>query len=456
MDLFEKFNRSFGSWYEGLFGGTDDVRPKDILRRILAALEDNRKEGFDNRVYVPNQYVLEIAVDDEEEKEYLLSFLDRDELESAIRRYCQQNHYHIRGALDFTIREVDDPDLKSRRGEKVRVRCRYNTKITGPEPAGRVGSGEAIPAPDARSSVQTTPFEERTVASIYDYQEGEEGGTVPSVAAAALIVYAPDRPPFRYTIARGSLTIGRSPKAGNDLVIESDGQISKRHARLELDPDGRFTLYDTGSTNGTKVNGRRVDNRTLNDGDEITLGATRLTFQQTSREEAAYEDLNGDNAGDAAKEPSLRPTSRPARGAYGGAAATQQRNGNDANLRSPADSSVGSVGSLPSTPRRSLRAQTARLVLLNGDQAVDDFLLASETVIGRGVTNDIVLPDRSIATRHARIVNNGDGYALEAVAERPAVTLLNGQPLTPGYPEPLKDTDRIVLGEIVFRFESGG
>src|ERR1700726_4508531 len=75
MDLFEKFNRTFGSWYEGLFGGGDDVRPKDILRRIIAALEDHRKEGFDNRIYVPNQYVLEINVHDEEEKEYLLSFL---------------------------------------------------------------------------------------------------------------------------------------------------------------------------------------------------------------------------------------------------------------------------------------------------------------------------------------------------------------------------------------------
>ena len=98
MDLFEKINRSFGSWYEGLFGGGDDVRPTDLLRRILAAMEDNRKEGFDNKVYVPNQYILEINVHDEEEKEYLLSFLDRDELEAAIRRYCQQNHYQVRGA----------------------------------------------------------------------------------------------------------------------------------------------------------------------------------------------------------------------------------------------------------------------------------------------------------------------------------------------------------------------
>src|SRR5690242_7818826 len=44
MDLFEKINRSFGGWYEGLFGGGDDVRPKDILRKILTAMEEHRKE----------------------------------------------------------------------------------------------------------------------------------------------------------------------------------------------------------------------------------------------------------------------------------------------------------------------------------------------------------------------------------------------------------------------------
>ena len=133
MDLFEKINRSCGSWYEGLFGGGDDVRPKDILRRIISAMEDHRKEGFDSRVYVPNQYVLEINVHDEEEKQYLLSFLDRDELEVALRRYCQQNHYHIRGALDFTIKEVEELEPENGKREKVRVRCRYDSKVTAPE-----------------------------------------------------------------------------------------------------------------------------------------------------------------------------------------------------------------------------------------------------------------------------------------------------------------------------------
>ena len=123
MELFEKINKAFGGWYEGLFGASGDVRPKDILRKIFIAMEDHRKEGFDNKVYVPNQYILEIAVDDEEEKEYLRSFLVREELETAIRRYCKQNHYEIRGGLEFTIREVE-PDSEARKREKVRVRCR--------------------------------------------------------------------------------------------------------------------------------------------------------------------------------------------------------------------------------------------------------------------------------------------------------------------------------------------
>ena len=417
MDVLEKINRSFGAWYEGLFGGGgDDVRPKDVLRRIIAAMEDSRKEGFDNRVYVPNQYILEIAVDDEEEKDYLLSFLDRDELESAIRRYCQQNHYHIRGALDFTIKELTaDESALERKPEKLRVRCRYNTKITAPE----TPANAAVEAP-------AIPYEERTVAGFAGMNHSDEGGTVPAIAAATLIIYAPDKPPFRYSIAKGAIILGRSARSGNDVVLESDGQTSKQHARIELDPDGKFTVYDLGSTNGTKVNGRRVDNRTLHDGDEITLGQTRITFQQTKRGQAE-EEIDAEES---------KPRTTP--GVYGGAAASLNPN------------EMGS--STP--PRRVLTPRTARLMLLEGTEVVDDFLLASETVIGRGVTNDIVLPDRSIATRHARIVHNGEGYAIELLSDT-SEARLNGLPLLPHFPTGLRDNDSITLGTLKLRFEEG-
>src|SRR4051794_41866465 len=66
-------------------------------------------------------------------------------------------------------------------------------------------------------------------------------------------------------------TIGR--EAGVDLVI-ADGKASRRHAALRVLPDGRATLYDLGSSNGTFVNGQRVQSVLLNGGEQIQIGDT--------------------------------------------------------------------------------------------------------------------------------------------------------------------------------------
>ena len=64
---------------------------------------------------------------------------------------------------------------------------------------------------------------------------------------------------------------------GCDLVLE-DERVSRRHAYLRAHPDGRAELHDLGSANGTFVNGRRVRELRLRDGDEIALGNSRLIF----------------------------------------------------------------------------------------------------------------------------------------------------------------------------------
>ena len=102
-----------------------------------------------------------------------------------------------------------------------------------------------------------------------------------AVESAALTIYAPDQPSLNYSLSEAAIVIGRSTRAGNDIVLETDLLCSKRHAAIERDRDGRYTLYDLGSTNGSKVNGERVDNRTLCDGDEILVGQTRILFDQT-------------------------------------------------------------------------------------------------------------------------------------------------------------------------------
>jgi pSer/pThr/pTyr-binding forkhead associated (FHA) protein len=88
---------------------------------------------------------------------------------------------------------------------------------------------------------------------------------------------------------------------------------------------------------------------------------------------------------------------------------------------------------------------------MDGDEEIDDFILGSETVIGRGTTNEIVLSDRSVASRHARLTC-GSPSTLEALAaDHP--TLLNGNPVLPGSPVPVHSGDRITLGNLTLRFE---
>src|SRR3954471_19527855 len=68
-------------------------------------------------------------------------------------------------------------------------------------------------------------------------------------------------------------TIGR--EVGADLVL-ADGKASRRHAALRPLPDGRATLYDLGSSNGTFVNGQRVQSVLLQGGEQIQIGDTVL------------------------------------------------------------------------------------------------------------------------------------------------------------------------------------
>ena len=71
-------------------------------------------------------------------------------------------------------------------------------------------------------------------------------------------------------------TIGRSPDCP---IVLDDVTVSRRHAVL-VEQDGRWSIEDQGSLNGTFVNRRRVDSADLSDGDEIQIGKYRLTFLQ--------------------------------------------------------------------------------------------------------------------------------------------------------------------------------
>jgi pSer/pThr/pTyr-binding forkhead associated (FHA) protein len=73
------------------------------------------------------------------------------------------------------------------------------------------------------------------------------------------------------------LTIGRGSQ--NDVAIDGDEFASARHVRIEPRRDGVW-VHDLGSTNGTYVNGVRVDRpRKLVEGDVVRVGETELRFE---------------------------------------------------------------------------------------------------------------------------------------------------------------------------------
>lgn len=79
----------------------------------------------------------------------------------------------------------------------------------------------------------------------------------------------------RVAISDEPITIGRLSDC--DVPV-SEESVSRRHAEVRR-RGSDIVVVDLGSTNGTKVNGAGIRERRLVDGDEITVGSTRLRFE---------------------------------------------------------------------------------------------------------------------------------------------------------------------------------
>ena len=74
------------------------------------------------------------------------------------------------------------------------------------------------------------------------------------------------------------ITVGRGGQ--NDVALDNDEFASARHVRIEPRRDGVW-VHDLGSTNGTHVNGVRIDRpRKLVTGDIVRVGETELRFEE--------------------------------------------------------------------------------------------------------------------------------------------------------------------------------
>lgn len=80
----------------------------------------------------------------------------------------------------------------------------------------------------------------------------------------------------RYSLNASSVVLGRSSEA--DILVDDTG-VSRRHLEIRTD-GGTVRAVDLGSTNGSYVNGQKVQGETiLTDGSTIAMGRTRIVFR---------------------------------------------------------------------------------------------------------------------------------------------------------------------------------
>lgn len=100
------------------------------------------------------------------------------------------------------------------------------------------------------------------------------------VGSALLVVRRGPNSGSRFLLDSELTTAGRHP---NSDIFLDDVTVSRRHVEFRRGQDGRFSVADVGSLNGTYVNRERIDSVLLNNGDEVQIGKYRLVFYASQR-----------------------------------------------------------------------------------------------------------------------------------------------------------------------------
>lgn len=201
------------------------VQPAEIGRRLERAMLDGRRTSM-GKTLGPNDFDVRLHPED------AAAFASwRDALCRELERWLAELAFArgISTVGSFQVTLLDDPQVRRR---SVAATARFN--------------------PDARASSPVNAAFAMPRLRL-----------IPAVAGARGIV-----------LDRGPISVGRD--RDNALVIPSPN-VSRRHARLAQTVAG-WSVVDLGSTNGTWLNGRRVEEAEVEDGDELAFGGVRFTI----------------------------------------------------------------------------------------------------------------------------------------------------------------------------------
>ncbi|MBN8866099.1 MAG: FHA domain-containing protein [Solirubrobacterales bacterium] len=252
MSVFRNLEARIEGLVEGVFSRafSSEVQPVELARKLAKEM-DSHKTASVSRVYVPNEYTVH------------LSEKDRDKLEGYERSLEQElsgyllEHARRRGYDLLTRPEVKfNTDRRLRLGEfGIQTRLVKPPAREGEMPSqaeeGHTMVYKAAPAQPPADATERAPRREQLTRAVVDLD---------------------DR---RYVLDGPRAVLGRSDDA--ECVLR-DPNVSRRHAELRQDAAGQWEIVDLGSTNGVKVNGRRVTEAPLREGDQVTVGTTTFRF----------------------------------------------------------------------------------------------------------------------------------------------------------------------------------
>jgi pSer/pThr/pTyr-binding forkhead associated (FHA) protein len=129
-----------------------------------------------------------------------------------------------------------------------------------------------VPDPDhiGGEHEETISFDPVEEARVLRGREAAAG--IPGLSGFALVVASGPGRGKHFLLDEGEHEAGRNPQA---LIFLDDITVSRHHASFTAAED-RLTVRDLGSTNGTYVNGQRVDSGELHSGDEVIVGRFHL------------------------------------------------------------------------------------------------------------------------------------------------------------------------------------
>ena len=285
MSMLKSIESRIAGLVEGTFSRAfkSEVRPVEIARKLAREMEEHKSYSV-SRMYAPNEYRVYLSPRDRErfadEEAYLSSELAGYLLEHARREQLSLRSKPVvefvtderLGLGEFGIQtrtsalpEADapaEPPPSSPRRSGSRSVARPAAEPPGPPPAPlKAPEPEPEPDPGGRTMVYSTA--ERMSEQLQE----------PARAAQRTALLMVDGK--RVVVGSGGATLGRSRQS--DVMVD-DPNVSRAHA--EIRPrGGSWVVADLGSTNGSRLNGRRLDQPTvLKPGDEIEVGTTIFTF----------------------------------------------------------------------------------------------------------------------------------------------------------------------------------